>query len=394
MGAAITGRSSVVSDGIFLTGATGFVGMEVLARYLERSDRPVTCLVRADDDAAAGERLDGILQSLFGHGAEQFGGRVRAVAGELTEPGLGLEDRMRDELASEVTTIIHSAASVSFSMELPEARGVNVAGTKRMLEFARCAQERGGLRRYAQVSTAYVAGTHDGSFFESDLQVGQEFRNAYEQSKFESERLIQGSELPWLILRPSIIVGDRHSGWTAAFNVLYWPLRAFSAGLFKTVPANPASPLDVVSIDYVADAIHELCEDEHAARETFHLTASAEASSMGELAALASDYFKRPLPRVVAPEDLAALEGEFSDAALESSRVYFPYFAIGTVFDNAKTKARLLPAGIHASPLCDYLPRLLDYATATRWGKRPLGRAEAIAGGLGPLPIGRAGAAA
>ncbi len=67
------------------------------------------------------------------------------------------------------------------------------------------------------------------------------------------ERICPGS-----ILRPSIVVGDRASGWTAAFNVMYWPLRALSTGLFKAVPAMPESPLDIVSIDYVADAIHEL----------------------------------------------------------------------------------------------------------------------------------------
>ena len=366
---------------VLLTGATGFVGMEVLARYLERSNRKITCLVRADGDRAASERLDGILGNLFGRGVERFDGRVRAVAGELSDAGLGLSERRRDQLACEVTTIVHCAASVSFSMELSQARDVNVEGTKRMLEFARLAQARGGLRRYAQVSTAYVAGTHDGRFSESDLDVGQEFRNSYEQSKFEAEQFLrtQGQDLPWMILRPSIVVGDRRSGWTAAFNVLYWPLRAFSTGMFKTVPANPASPLDVVSIDYVADAIHELCEGEFAAHETFHLTAGAEASTMGELALLASTYFRLPLPQVVPPSEFEAFANSISDIALESSRAYFPYFAIGTVFDNAKTTARLLPAGIQASPLGDYLERLLDFATASRWGKRPIGRAEALA---------------
>jgi thioester reductase-like protein len=367
--------------GVLLTGATGFVGMEVLARYLERSERPITCLVRADCDDAAAARLRGVLDNLFGRSADRFSSRVCAVAGELGSPDLGLSPARREALASEVTTIVHSAASVSFSMALPEARKVNLEGTQRMLEFAQLAQAQGGLRCYAQVSTAYVAGTHDGSFSESDLDVGQEFRNAYEQSKFESERLVRahGADLPWMILRPSIVVGDRRSGWTAAFNVLYWPLRAFSAGLFKTVPANPASPLDVVSIDYVADAIHELCEHPDAAQQTFHLTASGAASTMGELASLASTYFRRPLPRVVPPSELASVEEALSGLALESSRMYFPYFAIGTVFDNAKTRARLAPAGIQASPLHDYLERLLDFATRSRWGKRPIGRAEALA---------------
>ncbi len=39
------------SGRVLLTGATGFVGMEVLARYLERSDRDMTCLVSAGSEA-------------------------------------------------------------------------------------------------------------------------------------------------------------------------------------------------------------------------------------------------------------------------------------------------------------------------------------------------------
>lgn len=140
------------SGSVLLTGATGFVGMEVLARYLERSDRDVVCLVRAADDAAAGQRLDAVLHNLFGRGADRYSGRVRALAGELSEPGLGLSPMARERLAEHVTTIVHSAASVSFAMPLEEARTVNVEGTRRMLEFAALAGARGaGLTRYAQI---------------------------------------------------------------------------------------------------------------------------------------------------------------------------------------------------------------------------------------------------
>ncbi|HEV3054120.1 MAG TPA: SDR family oxidoreductase, partial [Solirubrobacteraceae bacterium] len=251
-----------MSDAVLLTGATGFVGMEVLARYLERSDRQIITLIRASDDAAARARLGAVLQNLYGRGADRHARRVRAVAAELTEPGLGISRERRERLASEVTTVIHSAASVSFALPLAEARAINYDGTRRMLEFAELAQASGGgLRRYGHVSTAYVAGTHEGRFAETDLDTGQRFHNSYEQSKFEAEQLVRThAELPYTIMRPSIVVGDQRSGWTSAFNVLYWPLRAFSRGLFEKIPAVESALVDVVSIDYVADAIHELCE--------------------------------------------------------------------------------------------------------------------------------------
>ncbi|HWF72998.1 MAG TPA: SDR family oxidoreductase [Solirubrobacteraceae bacterium] len=369
---------------VLLTGGTGFVGMEVLARYLERGDRRLVLLVRAEDDAAARARVDATMRNLFGVvRSRRYAGRVDALAAELTAPGLGLKPARRDELAERVSTIVHSAASVSFTLPLDEARAINLDGTRRMLDFAELACDRGGLDRYAHVSTAYVAGTHAGHFSENDLDVGQSFRNSYEQSKCESERLVHArTSVPSTIMRPSIVVGDRHSGWTAAFNVMYWPLRAFARGLYSAVPADPSAPLDVVSIDYVADAIHALCEMSGGIGETYHLTAGANASTIGEVAELASRYFKRPTPAVLSPADFAIAARDVSAterAALESSVAYFPYFAIGTTFDDAGARARLDPPGILVSPLREYLTRLLDFATASRWGKRPIGRAEALA---------------
>ena len=127
---------------------------------------------------------------------------------------------------------------MSFSLPLDEAREINTEGTRRMLELAELAKERGGLECYAHISTAFVSGNHPGAFAECDNDVGQTFHNSYEQSKFEAEQLIRSHEdLPYTILRPSIVVGDRNNGWTSAFNVLYWPLRAFARGLFTAVPA-------------------------------------------------------------------------------------------------------------------------------------------------------------
>jgi thioester reductase-like protein len=368
---------------LLLTGATGFLGMEVLARYLERSDRRVIALVRAPDDTAAAGRIAGVLHELFGAQARNYLSRVEAVAADLTAPGLGIGLSRSIELAERVDEVIHCGASVAFDLPLEASRAINVYGTRRVLELAELADERGGLRRFAHVSTAYVAGTHAGPFRETDLDVGQEFRNGYEQSKFEAEQLVRAHDhLPWTILRPSIVVGDRRSGWTAAFNVLYWPLRAFARGLFPAVPALPSATVDVVSIDYVADAIHALCTAPGGVGETYHLTAGANATSVSELTELASRYFDRPPPRVLSPEEFAAgarVTTELQRAVLEQGAVYFPYFSIRTQFDDTRAQARLEPAGIHVSPLPDYLERLLDFATQTGWGKRPVSRGEALA---------------
>ena len=81
-------------------------------------------------------------------------------------------------------------------------------------------------------------------FRETDLDLGQGFRNTYEQSKFDAEKAIgeAAGDLPLAIARPSIVVGDSRSGWTPAFNVIYWPMRAFSRGLMDEVRDRPRRP--------------------------------------------------------------------------------------------------------------------------------------------------------
>ncbi|MFZ0089569.1 MAG: SDR family oxidoreductase [Solirubrobacteraceae bacterium] len=378
----MTGRGDVL-----LTGATGFVGMELLQRYLERTDRSIITLVRADTAAGARARIDAVLANLFGVAGRAHRGRVEAVAADMCKPDLGLSPEQREHIAQRVTTIVHSAASVSFTLDLDEARQINLEGTRRMLELAELTQECGGLDCYGHISTAFVAGTHEGGFAERDLDLGQSFHNSYERSKFEAEQLVQSHrDLPYTILRPSIVVGDRHSGWTAAFNVLYWPLRAFGRGLFTALPAIPSAPCDVVSIDYVADATFALCESGRGCGATYHLTAGPHASTIEEIAGLASRYFRRPVPRVLPPAEFAELVvGSAEQSALTAGSEYFPYLSMGAVFDDAHTRARLEPDGITAAPLRDYLDRLLDFATRSRWGKRPITRVDAAAARAYPL---------
>ena len=156
---------------------------------------------------------------------------------------------------------------------------------------------------------------------------------------------------------------------------MYWPLRALSTGLFRAVPAMPESPLDIVSIDYVADAIYELCEcPQNSTHKTFHLTASEDASTFAEINPLAA--------RLLPPAGAAgrATRGvrrrcmsTLCDAAIEASRIYFPYFAIATRFDKrTRTRAGWRRWGSTARRCASADPHhLLDFATRSRWGKQP-----------------------
>ncbi|HEX6388517.1 MAG TPA: SDR family oxidoreductase [Solirubrobacteraceae bacterium] len=356
-----------MSDGaILLTGATGFLGMELLARLTRDCDRDVIMLIRARDDEAAGERLDAVLDTIMPPGVTPRGA-LRAVAADIEAPDLGLSARRRRSIASEVGTVVHCAASVSFTLPIGEARRINVDGTRAIVELAEQALR---LDRLIHVSTAYVAGDRDGHCHEHEGDVGQRHRNTYEQTKLEAEQAVTDSGLPSAILRPSIVVGDSRTGWTPAFNVIYWPLQAFARGLFPVVPGDPDTPVDIVPADTVADALMTLATGPRQAG-VFHVAAGANAPRAGQLAALAARAFDAPEPRFVPAGDAPEVEAR--------AGAYLPYFRNRAVFDTTNGTA----LGFTPPPLDEYFDAIMGYARTARWGKRPRPRydpsGEAIA---------------
>jgi thioester reductase-like protein len=358
-----------MSGAILLTGATGFLGMDTLARLIDRGDEQLIVLVRADGHEAAQERLAAALARLYEDpGPAQA--RVRAVQGDLLEPGLGISRADRDRLLGGVDRIIHCAASIAFDSPLEQARAINVDGVARVVELAREIAAGGRLRRLVHVSTAYVSGRHAGRFREQDLDVGQEFRNSYERSKHEAEHLLrEAPELPTVVARPSIVVGHRASGWTPAFNVIYWPIRAAERGLLREVPARPDSIVDFVPVDYVTDGIIALLDDPQA-EGPYHLVAGEHALSAGELADLHASLLGRAPVRLVA--------GDVASGLPQGAEAYIPYFDVRCDFDDTRMRTILQRVGLEKPHPRDYLGRLIDYAHRTRWGKRPVSRQAAM----------------
>jgi long-chain acyl-CoA synthetase len=363
---------------VVITGATGFLGREVVRHLL--ADDPgarLVLLVRGKDDAAARSRGDAVLTSvLAGDALEDARRRVRVERADLQEDRLGLDAAAYDRLVAETSAVIHGAASVSFTLPLEEARSINVEGTRRMLDLAAAA---GARTDY--IGTAYVAGDRRGLALESELDVGQPFRNTYEQTKMEAEKLTsaRGKSQPVAIFRPSIIVGDSATGRTSSFKVLYWPLKIYARGLWRIAPARERTPVDIVPSDYVVRALLHIRKDPASAGRVYHLAAGPERSAtVRALTDLASEYFGVKKLIFVNPELFIRYARPLIDRfafgrlrhVLLTGRVYTPYLSLDLQFDTSNARAALAGTDISVPRVEEYFSTLFRYCIETDWGKK------------------------
>jgi len=339
---------------ILLTGATGYLGTLVLARLLdEPQGAQVLCPVRATDAEAARERMDAVLERIWFEPGRRRRARVLPVAADITG---GLDH----PAVRQVTHVLHCAAAVTFDQPLDDARAINVGGTRAVLDLAARAPR---LERVVHVSTAYVAGRHAGPFLETQLDVGQRFRNTYEQTKFEAEQLVAAraaAGLPVAVARPSIVMGEAGTGWTTSFNVLYPPLRAYRRGLLREAPAARDGLLDIVTGDYVADGLLALLQAPQA-EGAYHLVAGDGALTVREVGDLAADAFDRPAVELSSAATARAADGD---------GVFAPYFDVACRFDDRRARALLAQVGVTPTSAADEFGTLMRYADASLWGKR------------------------
>jgi len=359
---------------ILVTGATGFLGVQLVRELLERKpNATLALLIRNGTGQSAQQRADSFIPLV-----ERS--RVQVFAGDVSQPNCGLDPAAYRRLSTETTRVIHSAATVRFDHSLDEARRINVAGTRHILDFAGGAR---ALRSFAYVGTAYVAGERSGLVREDELAVGQSYRNTYEQTKAEAEALVQSrlGSLPGVVLRPSIIVGDSRTGVTSSFKMMYWPLKIYARHLWRTVPGYPDAVLDIVPVDFVAGSVAQLLFDEAALGSTIHLCAGPRASAtIQQVAQRAMEYFNGPEPRFVDPKFFFAVVRPLlflslwgrKRRVLRDGRAYRDYFTMRMQFDTSHAERLLEPAGMSPPPVLDYLDRLFHYCVASDWGRKPI----------------------
>jgi long-chain acyl-CoA synthetase len=359
---------------ILVTGATGFLGVQLVGELLARYPEARLALLIRDRAGQVGQqRSDSIVPA-----AERY--RVEVYRGDVSQHHCGLAPAAYERLTAETTRVIHSAATVRFDHSLDEARRINVEGTRHMLDFAAGMRQ---LRSLAYVGTAYVAGERTGLVSEDELAVGQSYRNTYEQTKAEAEALVRSrlGSLPGMILRPSIIVGDSRTGVTSSFKMMYWPLKIYARGLWRTVPGFPDAVLDIVPVDYVATSVARLLFDESALGCTVHLCAGPrDSATIEQIAQRAMEYFHAREPRYVDPKFFFAtvrpllfllLWGR-KRRVLRDGRAYRDYFSMRMQFDTTNAERLLGPVGVYPPPVLDYLDRLFYYCVASEWGRKPV----------------------
>lgn len=261
---------------VFLTGATGFLGMQILEDMMANTDHTVYVLIRAQNPEMAAIRICRLCWDIPGL-KECIGNRIIPVPGDITHRGLGMEEGFYASLAAEVTHIIHSAAEVSIRETRENLWKVNVEGTRNLLEFAAEVAGHHALSRFSFISTAYVAGRRCGVIREEE-RIDQGFRSYYEESKFEAEKLVMEyrHRFPVSVFRPGQIIGHSRTGRIHSFNTMYYPLKLYLNGKLRFLPVSSTLKMNIVPVDYVSDAVIQGTFKAEAEGRIFHLTAPAD----------------------------------------------------------------------------------------------------------------------
>jgi short-subunit dehydrogenase len=244
----------------FVTGATGFIGRNLVEVLLER-DGTVFALVR---EGSVG-RLDALRQRL-GVGED----RLVAVPGDLSKPALGIEG-----FEPPIDHFFHLAAVYDMQADEETSRRANVEGTRHAVEFANAH----GVGRFHHTSSIAVAGRYSGLFREDMFDEGQKLDHPYFATKWEAEKIVRDEvRAPTRVYRPGIVIGhsetgeiDKADGPYYFFKLLQKLRHAFPAWFPLAGPEG--KPANLVPVDFVARAMDHIAHLDDAAvpGDTFHL---------------------------------------------------------------------------------------------------------------------------
>ena len=339
---------------IFLTGVPGFLGTRLLESLAEANpEHSFFLLVQPKFEGRTHDLLDDLT----------LADRATVLPGDITEPDLGLGDRY-DEVAGQITRAVHLAAVYDLSIPRDVGWQINVDGTRHVLDLL---VQSPNLERFGYVSTAYVSGQRTGTIYENELAHDAGFKNFYEETKYHAEVLVQDrmDEIPTLIFRPSIVVGDSQTGETDKFDGPYFVLNALRTlpkyTLMTRVGAG-TEPVNLVPVDFVIDAMTHLMTTDGHEGTVFHLT-DPQPLTTQSLMELFADLLGMTVAYVPVPPGVArGLMNTGVGRVLGIAPELIDYFDHPSHYDASNTRAALEGTGIECPSLPDYAPTMVEYA--------------------------------
>ena len=364
---------------ILITGATGAIGSVLARAVLDEGGVRLRLLIRAKSSAHLQERLRQLYEFWeIDPDNRSISTRIEALAGDVTQPRLGLEESVYQRLVGEVSHVVHSAGDVRLNRPFDEARKSAVDSTKHILSFVAACGEQGHFRKLEFVSTVGVAGRTAGTVPERAFSETRTFRNSYEAAKAQAEALLIGEidkGLSATIHRPSMVVGDSRNGRIIRFQVFYY-LCEFLSGRRTggIVPDASDVRLDIIPVDYVARAIQASSLREDSIGRIFHLCAGpSEAPNIHDLSRHVREFFishgrNAPPVRRISPALIRILlpvatwlsPGKRRHS-LRSLNYFLDYLDEPQTFANASSQAFFSNAGVPAIPVKNYLDTVLSY---------------------------------
>jgi NAD(P)-dependent dehydrogenase (short-subunit alcohol dehydrogenase family) len=353
----------------FVTGATGFIGRNLVEQLLER-EGTIYVLVR--------EGSRGRLEELRSRwGAEE--GRIVPVVGDLSQEQLGCGDQI-DGLRGEIDHFFHLAAIYDMTADAETQRIANVEGTRNAVQLAEALD----AKRFHMVSSIAAAGLYEGTFTEDMFDEAQKVDNhPYFQTKHESEAVVrEESRVPWRVYRPGIVVGHSETGEMDKIDGPYYFFKLLQRARNAVPQWFPGIGIEgrrinIVPVDYVAKAMDHIAHIDGFDGQAFHLTdpkplsagqvinVFAQAAHAPEAAMRIDSRMFDFIPKQVRsgltmlPPVKRITDQVLADLGIPRSvLVYINY---PTDFDSTKAQTALEGTGISVPPLPSYAERLWDY---------------------------------
>ena len=266
---------------LLLTGSPGFLGSQLLLRWLLRSPTArAACLIRGSDDRLISALNRAAVEAGSGPAGSQIWDRITVLRGELDGPAwVSAAAAWMDGPAE----LVHCAADLSFREgDRAEVWRANVGGTSAMLDAL---AQLPAIRAFNYVSTAYVAGDREGDILERETARPVRFNNPYEESKWTAEQCVRTEcarvGRAFRILRPSIIIAHSATRRTSSPSGFYkvaetlMQLGQARAGAIR-LPIPHGTTLDLLPVDTVVDEMLALIAlGSRSEGKTFHITSAA-----------------------------------------------------------------------------------------------------------------------